>query len=83
MVWEYHLALWLKWEPCMRFLIILVNFDPFRQLSMELRKLQVATVSSKRVFELLDDESEHDRYSREKVQVSEHDIEFKGLIRKL
>ncbi|WP_190960442.1 ABC transporter ATP-binding protein [Vibrio gigantis] len=55
-------------------------FDPFRQLSMELRKLQVATVSSKRVFELLDDESEHDRYSREKVQVSEpYDIEFKNV----
>ncbi len=30
-------------------------FEPFRQLSMELRKLQVATVSAKRVFELLDE----------------------------
>ncbi|NLS11869.1 ABC transporter ATP-binding protein [Vibrio sp. SM6] len=29
-------------------------FDPFRQLSMELRKLQVASVAAKRVFELLD-----------------------------
>nr|WP_152960499.1 ABC transporter ATP-binding protein [Vibrio splendidus] len=55
-------------------------FDPFRQLSMELRKLQVATVSSKRVFELLDDESEHHRYSHRLVEVSEpYDIEFKDV----
>ncbi|MGF1687833.1 ABC transporter ATP-binding protein/permease [Photobacterium japonica] len=33
-------------------------FEPFRMLSMELRKLQVATVSAKRIFELLDDETD-------------------------
>ncbi|OZS45312.1 ABC transporter ATP-binding protein [Photobacterium sanguinicancri] len=35
-------------------------FEPFRQLSMELRKLQVATVSAKRVFELLDEPLSHE-----------------------
>ncbi|WP_207890574.1 ABC transporter ATP-binding protein [Vibrio sinensis] len=55
-------------------------FDPFRQLSMELRKLQVATVSSKRVFELLDDESEQGRHSSEWVDIpDQHDIEFDNV----
>lgn len=52
-------------------------FDPFRQLSMELRKLQVATVASKRVFELLDEKSDKNRYPQEWVDMSApHDIEF-------
>ena len=55
-------------------------FDPFRQLSMELRKLQVATVASKRVFELLDEESEQNRYPQECVEMSgPHDIEFRHV----
>ena len=55
-------------------------FDPFRQLSMELRKLQVATVASKRVFELLDEESEQNRYPQESVEMSApHDIEFRHV----
>lgn len=55
-------------------------FDPFRQLSMELRKLQVATVSSKRIFELLDDESEHARYPTDFVSIPEQpDIEFRNV----
>ncbi|GLR74765.1 ABC transporter ATP-binding protein [Aliivibrio sifiae] len=55
-------------------------FDPFRQLSMELRKLQVATVASKRVFELLDEESEQNRYPQERVEISaSHDIEFRHV----
>ncbi|CAH0535795.1 putative multidrug resistance ABC transporter ATP-binding/permease protein YheH [Vibrio stylophorae] len=33
-------------------------FDPFRQLSMELRKMQVALVSSAQIFELLDTPAE-------------------------
>ncbi|WP_122036386.1 ABC transporter ATP-binding protein [Aliivibrio sp. EL58] len=55
-------------------------FDPFRQLSMELRKLQVATVASKRVFELLDEQSEQNRYPQEHVEISApHDIEFRHV----
>lgn len=55
-------------------------FDPFRQLSMELRKLQVATVASKRVFELLDDESEREHHSKAFVEVTEpYDIEFRNV----
>ncbi|OAN11674.1 multidrug ABC transporter ATP-binding protein [Photobacterium jeanii] len=55
-------------------------FDPFRQLSMELRKLQVATVSSKRIFELLDDESERPQYAQPFAPVAEpHDIEFRNV----
>ncbi|PSW06382.1 multidrug ABC transporter ATP-binding protein [Photobacterium rosenbergii] len=55
-------------------------FDPFRQLSMELRKLQVATVASKRVFELLDDESEREHHSKAFVDVTEpYDIEFRNV----
>ncbi|WP_261816946.1 ABC transporter ATP-binding protein [Vibrio gallicus] len=55
-------------------------FDPFRQLSMELHKLQVATVSSKRVFELLDDESETHNHSLAPVVIGhQHDIEFRNV----
>lgn len=55
-------------------------FDPFRQLSMELRKLQVATVASKRVFELLDDDSEREHHTKPFVEVaSQHDIEFRHV----
>lgn len=55
-------------------------FDPFRQLSMELRKLQVATVASKRVFELLDEQSDKNRYPQEWVELSApHDIEFRHV----
>lgn len=55
-------------------------FDPFRQLSMELRKLQVATVASKRVFELLDEQSEQNRYPQEHVEISApYDIEFRHV----
>lgn len=55
-------------------------FDPFRQLSMELRKLQVATVASKRVFELLDEKSEQNRYPKECVELSTpYDIEFRHV----
>lgn len=55
-------------------------FDPFRQLSMELRKLQVATVSSQRIFELLDNKSEAHYQSMEKVTIDEpYDIEFRNV----
>ncbi|MGF1728740.1 ABC transporter ATP-binding protein [Photobacterium kasasachensis] len=55
-------------------------FDPFRQLSMELNKLQVATVSSKRIFELLDDDSEQQHRPTEFVPLSaQHDIEFRNV----
>lgn len=55
-------------------------FDPFRQLSMELRKLQVATVASKRIFELLDDDSAHQSPSMNVVPLStQHDIEFRNV----
>lgn len=55
-------------------------FDPFRQLSMELRKLQVATVASKRIFELLDDDSAHQPPSMDIVPLStQHDIEFRNV----
>lgn len=52
-------------------------FDPFRQLSMELRKLQVATVASKRVFELLDEKSDQHRYPTDEIALPmQQDIEF-------
>ncbi|MBR9729016.1 ABC transporter ATP-binding protein [Shewanella intestini] len=55
-------------------------FDPFRQLSMELRKLQVATVASKRIFELLDDPAErHDNNQPPVVFNANHDIEFRNV----
>ncbi|MHA2850060.1 ABC transporter ATP-binding protein [Vibrio harveyi] len=55
-------------------------FDPFRQLSMELHKLQVATVSSKRIFELLDDESEaHNQVVPEVKLNGNDDIEFRNV----
>ena len=55
-------------------------FDPFRQLSMGLHKLQVATVASKRVFELLDEESEQNRYPTKCVEMSApYDIEFRHV----
>lgn len=55
-------------------------FDPFRQLSMELRTLQVATVSSRRVFELLDDESSHRHGPEEFIALpKQHDIEFRNV----
>ncbi|GEM79690.1 ABC transporter ATP-binding protein [Vibrio superstes] len=55
-------------------------FDPFRQLSMELHKLQVATVASKRVFELLDDESEAHHHAKPDVKIdAAHDIEFRNV----
>lgn len=55
-------------------------FDPFRQLSMELRKLQVATVSSKRIFKLLDEENDSKFDSTNNAQLgSEYDIEFKNV----
>ncbi|MGR5352106.1 ABC transporter ATP-binding protein [Vibrio sp. DNB22_19_2] len=55
-------------------------FDPFRQLSMELHKLQVATVSSKRIFELLDDESEVHHQVMPEVKLNDsHDIEFRNV----
>lgn len=55
-------------------------FDPFRQLSMELHKLQVATVSSKRIFELLDDESEaHNQVMPEVKLNGNDDIEFRNV----
>jgi len=55
-------------------------FDPFRQLSMELHKLQVATVSSTRIFELLDDESEMHHQAMPTVKINDsHDIEFRHV----
>ncbi|MGF1703974.1 ABC transporter ATP-binding protein/permease [Photobacterium makurazakiensis] len=55
-------------------------FDPFRQLSMELRKLQVATVSSKRIFELLDDkEGQDDKPSTFAELTTQKDIEFQNV----
>ncbi|WP_367990278.1 ABC transporter ATP-binding protein [Vibrio sp. NTOU-M3] len=55
-------------------------FDPFRQLSMELNKLQVATVSSKRIFELLDSKSERQYQLTEFVPLpAQHDIEFRNV----
>lgn len=55
-------------------------FDPFRQLSMELHKLQVATVSSKRIFELLDDDSEIHNQSMPEVKINDsNDIEFRNV----
>lgn len=55
-------------------------FDPFRQLSMELHKLQVATVSSKRIFELLDDESDVQQKTSTDVVINEsNDIEFRNV----
>lgn len=55
-------------------------FEPFRQLSMELRKLQVATVSSRRIFELLDDDSCTKNASE--ITADDHkltDIEFRHV----
>jgi ATP-binding cassette subfamily B protein len=55
-------------------------FDPFRQLSMELRKLQVATVSSKRIFELLDENIEKDFHSTKTIPLGDqYDIEFRNV----
>ncbi|MFC1236209.1 ABC transporter ATP-binding protein [Vibrio sp. F74] len=55
-------------------------FDPFRQLSMELHKLQVATVSSKRIFELLDDDSDVHHQVLPEVKInSSIDIEFRHV----
>jgi ATP-binding cassette, subfamily B, multidrug efflux pump len=55
-------------------------FDPFRQLSMELHKLQVATVSSKRIFELLDDDSDIHHQSMPEVLFDKaYDIEFRNV----
>ncbi|CAM4222161.1 ABC transporter ATP-binding protein [Vibrio neonatus] len=54
-------------------------FDPFRQLSMELRKLQVATVSSKRIFELLDDKADLEHNLPEVNIDAAHDIEFRNV----
>ncbi|MFA0412975.1 ABC transporter ATP-binding protein [Vibrio renipiscarius] len=55
-------------------------FDPFRQLSMELRKLQVATVSSKRIFELLDDEAQTgNTVAKSKPVIDQYDIEFRHV----
>ncbi|MEJ6122501.1 ABC transporter ATP-binding protein/permease [Vibrio sp. 2-Bac 85] len=55
-------------------------FDPFRQLSMELHKLQVATASSTRIFELLDDESEIHHQAMPTVKINDsHDIEFRHV----
>ncbi|MFC3153204.1 ABC transporter ATP-binding protein [Litoribrevibacter euphylliae] len=55
-------------------------FDPFRQLSMELRKLQVATVGSKRVFELLDSESDHEKHLQLPVELeNSRNIEFRNI----
>lgn len=55
-------------------------FDPFRQLLMELHKLQVATVSSKRIFELLDDDSDDHHQVQPEVKSSDsHDIEFRHV----
>nr|WP_086939349.1 ABC transporter ATP-binding protein [Thaumasiovibrio occultus] len=55
--------------------------DPFRQLSMELRKLQVATVASKRIFSLLD-EAPALATADEHVAptaLKHHDIAFKNV----
>ncbi|GIU12487.1 multidrug ABC transporter ATP-binding protein [Shewanella sp. c952] len=55
-------------------------FDPFRQLSMELHKLQVATVSSKRVFELLDDHADIHHQPMPEVKFDQaYDIEFRNV----
>ncbi|OBT07884.1 multidrug ABC transporter ATP-binding protein [Vibrio sp. UCD-FRSSP16_10] len=55
-------------------------FDPFRQLSMELHKLQVATASSKRIFELLDDEVETFHNTMPDVKLNQsNDIEFRNV----
>ena len=55
-------------------------FDPFRQLSMELRKLQIATVSSKRIFELFDDKSESQSPLTTNVAIPQQcDIEFRNV----
>lgn len=55
-------------------------FDPFRQLSTELNKLQVATVSSKRIFDLLDDKSEQGFPSLDALPLSEQpNIEFRNV----
>ncbi|KXF82958.1 ABC transporter ATP-binding protein [Enterovibrio coralii] len=56
-------------------------FEPFRQLSMELRKMQVALVSSARVFELLDEPTDHTHdESKASVQLAKSkDIEFRNV----
>lgn len=55
-------------------------FDPFRQLSMELRKLQIATVSSKRIFEMLDEKNTHNSDTYEEQALNDkYDIEFRNV----
>ncbi|MGF1726897.1 ABC transporter ATP-binding protein [Photobacterium nomapromontoriensis] len=55
-------------------------FEPFRMLSMELRKLQVASASAKRIFELLDEHTEQNTPSTEFVPLaSDKDIEFRNV----
>ncbi|MDD1780352.1 ABC transporter ATP-binding protein/permease [Enterovibrio sp. ZSDZ35] len=56
-------------------------FEPFRQLSMELRKMQVALVSSARVFELLDEPTD-EAHKEDVASVSladNKDIEFRHV----
>ncbi|WP_051563757.1 ABC transporter ATP-binding protein [Enterovibrio calviensis] len=56
-------------------------FEPFRQLSMELRKMQVALVSSARVFELLDEPTDetHNTHLAPVTLPAHKDIEFRHV----
>ncbi|MEZ8140908.1 ABC transporter ATP-binding protein [Enterovibrio sp. FF113] len=56
-------------------------FEPFRQLSMELRKMQVALVSSARIFEILDEPVHHaQKDDAPMVELApQKDIEFKHV----
>ncbi|MDD1791791.1 ABC transporter ATP-binding protein/permease [Enterovibrio sp. ZSDZ42] len=56
-------------------------FEPFRQLSMELRKMQVALVSSARIFEILDEPVHHaQKDDAPMVELAPRkDIEFKHV----
>ncbi|OEE58279.1 hypothetical protein A1OK_04145 [Enterovibrio norvegicus FF-454] len=56
-------------------------FEPFRQLSMELRKMQVALVSSARIFEILDEPVHHaPKDDAPMVELApQKDIEFKHV----
>ncbi|WP_163390494.1 ABC transporter ATP-binding protein [Enterovibrio norvegicus] len=56
-------------------------FEPFRQLSMELRKMQVALVSSARIFEILDEPTQHNHQENAPILplARDKDIEFNDV----
>ncbi|MCL6270647.1 ABC transporter ATP-binding protein/permease [Sansalvadorimonas sp. 2012CJ34-2] len=55
-------------------------FEPFRQLSMELSKLQVSMVSSERVFEVLDETPEQEMESGKDAHViSQGSLAFRNV----